>query len=28
LLRSYISTGRKQQMNPLVILRRLFEGDP
>jgi transposase len=27
-LRSYISTGRKQGMNPLVILRRLFEGDP
>ncbi len=27
LLRSYISTGRKHGMNPLVILRRLFEGD-
>jgi transposase len=27
-LRSYISTGRKQGMNPLAILRRLFEGDP
>ena len=28
LLRSYLSTGRKHGMNPLVILRRLFEGDP
>jgi transposase len=27
-LRSYISTGRKHGMNPLAILRRLFEGDP
>jgi transposase len=28
MLRSYISTGRKHGINPLVILRRLFEGDP
>jgi transposase len=27
-LRSYIATARKQQMHPLVVLRRLFEGDP
>jgi transposase len=27
LLRSYISTGRKYGVNPLVILRWLFEGD-
>jgi transposase len=27
-LRSYISTGRKHGMNPLAILRQLFEGDP
>ena len=27
-LRSYVATGRKQGMNPLVILRWLFEGDP
>ena len=28
LLRSYLATARKQQMNPLVVLRQLFEGDP
>ncbi len=28
LLRSYLATARKQQANPLVVLRQLFEGDP
>jgi transposase len=28
LLRSYLATARKQQMNPLVVLRQLFEGRP
>jgi hypothetical protein len=27
-LRSYVSTARKQGMNPLVALRQLFEGHP
>jgi transposase len=27
-VRSYISTARKQGVNPLAALRRLFEGDP
>jgi transposase len=27
-VRSYISTARKHQMNPLLVLRRLFEGHP
>jgi len=27
-VRSYISTARKHGINPLVALRRLFEGDP
>jgi transposase len=27
-LRSYVSTARKQGMNPLVVLRQLFEGHP
>jgi len=28
ILRSYVSTARKQGMNPLVVLRQLFEGHP
>jgi transposase len=28
LLRSYLASARKQQANPLVVLRKLFEGDP
>jgi transposase len=27
-LRSYLSTARKQGLNPLVVLRQLFEGRP
>jgi transposase len=27
-LRSYVSTARKQGMNPLVVLRQLFEARP
>ena len=27
-VRSYISTARKQRLNPLDVLRRLFEGRP
>ena len=27
-LRSYVSTARKQGMNPLAVLRQLFEGHP
>ena len=27
-LRSYISTARKQAMNPLIVLRQLFQGQP
>jgi Transposase IS66 family len=27
-LRSYVSTARKQGMNPLAVLRQLFEGRP
>jgi hypothetical protein len=27
-LRSYVSTARKQGMNPLVVLRQLFQGHP
>jgi transposase len=27
-LRSYVSTARKQDMNPLVVLRQLFEAHP
>jgi transposase len=27
-VRSYVATARKHQMNPLVVLRRLFEGAP
>jgi transposase len=27
-LRSYISTARKHGLNPLAILRQLFEGQP
>jgi transposase len=27
-LRSYLATAHKQQANPLVVLRQLFEGDP
>ena len=28
MLRSYPATAGKQQANPLVVLRQLFEGDP
>jgi hypothetical protein len=27
-LRSYISTARKHQMNPLAVLRQLFQANP
>jgi hypothetical protein len=27
-VRSYVSTARKHGVNPLVALRRLFQGDP
>jgi transposase len=27
-LRSYVATARKQGMNPLAVLRQLFEGHP
>jgi hypothetical protein len=27
-VRSYVATARKHGINPLVALRRLFEGDP
>ena len=27
-LRSYVATARKQAMNPLTVLRQLFEGRP
>jgi transposase len=27
-VRSYLSTARKQGLNPLDVLRRLFEGNP
>jgi transposase len=27
-VRSYLSTARKQRLNPLDVLRRLFEGQP
>jgi Transposase IS66 family len=27
-VRSYVATARKQRMNPLAVLRRLFEGAP
>jgi transposase len=27
-LRSYVATARKHQMNPLAVLRQLFQGHP
>jgi hypothetical protein len=27
-VRGYLSTARKQGLNPLDVLRRLFEGNP
>jgi transposase len=27
-VRSYVATARKPRMNPLAVLRRLFEGAP